>query len=347
MSLLHRLLSVGSSLFRDGRGFRLALVAAYLALVLHPDAPLRSWLGPDALVLSLPGFVAALALFEIAFHRWCGADRLPRALDHYRNGDLCLARRALERVVRLNRHRGVCARASGFLAALHIEQGRFAEASGCILAARSFEESRAAKAHHLALEGMIHHLLGQPREALNRLESAASMRPRKPVRGLIHVVRAALVLFHESRPEFALAQLDRAAALPGHPLADRYFPVLSALALAESENLDEARAMLAGVRGPLPLAPYAVGRILQIEHELENAVAAYEEALAALGGEFILYRALVRFRLGTACLELGRVETGSHALLEALEGPLPKPYRRVVPKLALPAETPSRDLTAP
>jgi len=335
---MNRLLDFGLRLLDLGLGLRLGLIGAYLLLVLQPLAPLHGWLGSNALLLSLPVFVAGMAIFEIVFHRWCGAHRLQRALVHYRNGDLRLARRSLERVIRLNRQRSVCARACGMLAALDIEQGRFAEASGRILAARNFERSRAGKAHHLALDGMMNHLLGQPREALSRLESAASMHPRKPVRGLIHVVRAALVLFHESCPERALARLDRAAALPGHPLADRYFPVLTALALAESGNLDEARAVLAGVRGPLPLAPYAVGRILQIENDLENAVSAYQEALASLTGGFILYRAVTRFRLGTACLELGRVEAGSHALLEALRGPLPKPFRRAVPRGVLQPE---------
>jgi tetratricopeptide (TPR) repeat protein len=311
-------------------GIRFVLLGAYMLMVFHPASPIFAITGNQTLAVTLPFFLALLTMFELGLYHWSGAARLRRALHDYRSGDLADARKLLETVLRRNRHPSVSARASTLLAALEIEKGRFAEAADRIRAARELAESRPEKAHHLALEGLIQHLLSQPRQALSRLESANSMSPRKPVRGLIYLVRAALQLLHERNTTTSLERLDRAANSPGHPFADRQFPLITALALAESGCPDEARSVLASARGPMPLTPLVIGRVLHIEGDLENAVSSYREALDSLPRSFILYRALASFYLGAACIELGQVQEGSKMLHEALCAPLPKPYREAI-----------------
>jgi len=317
-------------LVRPGMGIRFALLGAYLLLSFHPASPLRAITADQTLTVALPFFLAVLTLFECSHYRWTGAARLRRATSLYRSGDLEEAREHLHCVVERNRHPSVCAHASTLLAALEIERGRFAEAAHQIRRARELAESRAAKAHHLALEGLIQHLLGQPRQALSRLESANSMGPRKPVRGLIYLVKAALQLFHERNTTTCLERLDRAANAPGHPLADRHFPLITALALAESGCPEEARAVLASARGRMLLTPLVVGRILHIEGDTERAAAHYREALDSMALSYILYRAIASFYMGAACIELGQVQKGSELLHEALRAPLPKPYREAI-----------------
>jgi len=278
----------------------------------------------------LPFFLAVLTFFELGVYHWTGAARLRRGIQLYRSGDLHEARDHFKNVADRRRHSLVSAHAATVLAALEIERGRFAEAAQQLRQARELAESRAAKAHHLALEGLIQHLLGQPRQALSRLESASSMGPRKPVRGLIYLVRAALQLFHECNPSVSLARLDSAANAPGHPFADRHFPLITALALAESGSPHEARAVLAIARGPTLLSPLVVGRILHCEGDLRNAAAHYREALDAMPASYILYRAIASFRLGAVCIKLGQDQEGSALIHEALRAPLPAPYREAV-----------------
>jgi tetratricopeptide (TPR) repeat protein len=182
---------------------------------------------------------------------------------------------------------------------------------------------------------MIHHLLGRPRDAVSRLESAASLHPRRPVRGLIQLVRAALHLLHEHDALGGLKRLERAADAGGHPLADRLFPPLTALALAEAGYTDEAATVLSGAPAGTAIVPFVLARILHQDGELNEAAAAYREALETLPEGYDLHRALTRFHLGRVYLEVGRVQQGSQLLHEALRAPLPKPYRSAVPHLAV------------
>jgi tetratricopeptide (TPR) repeat protein len=309
---------------------RIVLLGAYVFLAVHPASPVHAITGGQALAVTLPFFLALVTLFELGVYHWSGAARLRRGVQLYRSGDRNEARDQLKNVLDRRRHPVVAAHAGTVLAALEIERGRFAEAAQLLRQARDLAESRPAKAHHLALEGLIQHLLGQPRQALSRLESASSMSPRKPVRGLIYLVRASLQLFHECNPTVSLERLDYAANAPGHPFADRHFPLITALALAESGSPDEARPVLASARGPTPLTPLVVGRILQCEGDLRNAAAHYREALDSMPPSYILYRAIALFRLGAVCLKLGQDQEGSALIHESLRAPLPAPYREAV-----------------
>ena len=333
-------LGILNAIVRPGSGVRFCLAGGFLLAAFHPASPLRTWGGGQPPLVALAGGLAVWITFEVLFDRWSGARDLRRARVLYRNGQLQEARALLRLVVERRHQTGVAAEAATLLAGLDIEEGRFAEAGDWIRQARHLEESRPAKAHHLALEGLVNHLLGQPREALSRLESAGSMHPKKPVRGLIQLGHAALQLFHEQRPAEALRRLDQAAALSGHPLVDRVFPWITALALAEANLPVEAQEAMVQARGPVGLSRMVEGRLNHLDEHLDNAARAYEEALATLAPGFLLYRAWTRFQLGCVLTARGQIPEGSQQFHEALQGPLPKPLRHEVPRWIMEQESP-------
>jgi len=325
-------LSIVNLLVRPGIGLRCFLGCAYLIIGFHPGSPLQSLPGISSPVVHLSLALLLFLVFEVCDYQWRGAGHLRRATTLYgENGAPEKARHVLQEVIQAGRHAGVSSRACCLLAAIEIEQGRFAEAMALTRQARCFERSRSVKASHLILEGLISHLLGQPREAISQLESARSMHPRKPQQGLIHLIKASVLIFHEQDSLNGLSHLDRSAAAPGHPLVNRQLPLLVALGLAESDMLEEARAVWSQAPEDLALKPYVLGRVLHREKDLKKAVAAYREALEKLDDSFILYRTVCQYHLGKACMELGQVQEGSRFLHQALHSVLPKCYSRKIP----------------
>lgn len=308
-------------------GLRFCLLATFGGLTLVPGSPLFG-----RFAVTVPVFFAFIAALEFGYAKWSGADRLRRAKQRYRDHDLDGAAAELDAVLALNRQAWVGSAAAGLKAALEIERGQFAEASMHSRLSRELFDDREAKATHLALEGFISHLLGQPREALSRLDSAESLARSKPLTGLIALVRAALFLFHEQDHRKALIHLDRAAGAPGHPLVARHLNLLTALALAESGRRDDARLLLIECRRDLPLRTFVEARIIHLGGDLLRAVLAYEAALEALDEAYLLYRSVTKYHLGTARMELGQIRDGSRALKQALRSNLPDPYRRRVPR---------------
>ncbi len=306
---------------------RLALAGAYLLLLFHPASPVFG-----ALLLSLPCFLAAVGVVEFGYYHWCGGDRLRLARALYRNGALADAEACLEELITRNRQPWITARAAALLAWIEIENGRFAEASGHSRLARDVCGSPDAKANHLLLEGMVSHVLGQPREAASRLDSAQALRPSRPLQGMIHLVRAALFQYHEHNPRKALTHLQRAAGCQGHPLTARHLPAVTALALAEADRTDDARDLLAQVPRDVAMRSFVEGRIHHIEGDFRGAANAYSVALERLDDAYLLYRALCRYHLGTALIELDQVRTGSRFLQQALRSSLPKIYRQAIPQ---------------
>lgn len=306
---------------------RLALAGAYLLLLFHPASPMFG-----ALLLSLPCFLAAVGVVELLYYRWCGGDRLRVARALYRTGSLDQAEACLAELIDRNRQPWVTARAAALLAWLEMERGQFAEASGHSRLARDVCGSPDAKANHLLLEGVVSHILGQPREAASRLDSAQALRPSRPLQGMIYLVRAALFLYHEHNQRKALANLQRAAGCQGHPLTTRHLPLLTALALAEAGRTDDARDLLAQVPTNVTMRPFVEGRILHVEDDVRGAANAYSVALERLDDAYLLYRALCRYHLGTALIELDQVRTGSRFLQQALRSSLPKVYRQAIPR---------------
>jgi len=310
---------------------RCCIFGAYLILVYHPGTYLQILTGPHTLAYSLPFFLAALLVFEAWYHRWSGAEKLNRAGNLYKKGALDPARSLLDKVIQANRHPGVASGACSLLATMEVEAGRFAEAMIHSRKARDLLEDRASKANHLALEGLINHYLGQPRESISRLKSARSMHPRAPLHGLVHLVRASLVLFHEQDARNGLLYLDKAAAASSHPFIRRQLPALRALALAEAGRLEEARTLLGRTQDTVALKPFVEGRILHLEEDFGPTIQAFQRALERLDDSFILYKTVARYHLGKAFYHLGRIQEGSTQLHQALQSTLPKPYRKQVP----------------